>query len=398
MSSLISEKKIINILGAYDRHNYGDLLFPIILKEVLTAALGDRYELHICGISRSDLTRYGALKTKSIGDLYELINKNDKSSILLIAGGDVLTAQWSSILLSLNHKARIFMKGATITNRFLNRNKLAKFILGGKSELPFVINKSDFPGLQKVIYNSVGGTNFQKLENRDDRPLSADYISVRDQKLYIAIKERNKSVELIPDSAIIMSKFYPVNELIKSVHPRVKELSQKQPFVFFQINKQLASNSEAYLARILKTISHQHNLKICLCPIGRANHHEDHIPLKRIHDLLKDESFYIDEPSIWDTMYLIASSKIYIGSSLHGAITAMSYNTPYMGIKVSKLNDYLKTWSFEPLNKVHNFSEISSAFSDILTIEKEKLSSSRDTQIELIEQSFNQIVNVIRSE
>jgi len=43
-------------------------------------------------------------------------------------------------------------------------------------------------------------------------------------------------------------------------------------------------------------------------------------------------------------MGLIANSQCFIGSSLHGCITAMSYCKPYLGVEVSKTLNYIKDW------------------------------------------------------
>ena len=391
----MSKKTTINILGAYDRHNYGDLLFPVILQELLIKELNNKYVINIYSIVESDLSEYGALKTKSLSQLYKSM-END-STILIVAGGDILTAQWSSVLLALKHPAKIFMRGGRVTSNLFDRNKLARFFLGGKSIFPFVIKKSDFPRLKAVLYNSVGGTNFHKFSNLFDNSLFGDYLSVRDENIYNNIKKQSESVKLVPDSAVVMSEYYPITNLIELVSLNVKEFTQEKPFVFFQINKTLSLNKVDKIAEVLKAISSEYNLKICLCPIGRAGSHEDHIPLKKIHSLLNEESFYIDQPTIWDTMFLIASSEIYIGTSLHGAITAMSYNVPYMGIEVTKLNQYLKTWSFEPLNKTYKISDILVKFQEIKDANKNQLSISRNNQINQVQESFDKMLSIVNN-
>ncbi|WP_435134164.1 polysaccharide pyruvyl transferase family protein [Formosa sp. A9] len=385
----------INILGAYDRHNYGDLLFPIILQNFLKDNLdNEKYSINIYAILESDLSSYGALKTKRISDLYESM-KGD-SSVLIVAGGDVLTAQWASVLLALDHPGKVLMKGGRVTSRLFNRNKLAKYLLGGKSDWPFVIKKSDFQNLKALLYNSVGGTNYHKFANLFDGSLFGDYFSVRDEIVCNSIKKQYEAVKLVPDSAIIMSEFYPLDTLKTMISSSVSKFAQEQSYVFFQINRTLARGKETELAQILKSISEKFNLKICLCPIGRANKHEDHVPLQDIHAMLETQSFYIDHPSIWDTMFLIANSRMYIGTSLHGAITAMSYNVPYMGIEVTKLNQYLKTWSVEPLNKTFKINNILNNFNEIINVDKELLKQSRDKQIQLVKESFDNMIRIIK--
>jgi len=55
-------------------------------------------------------------------------------------------------------------------------------------------------------------------------------------------------------------------------------------------------------------------------------------------------------------MALIANASLYIGTSLHGVITAMSYGLPYVGLnkKQVKVQQYLKTWGVEELSSIQD--------------------------------------------
>jgi len=65
-------KKKICIYSACDRFNYGDLLFPMVLTNLLKQSFGDKYDIEIFGTIRSDLSPYGALKTKPIRQVFRL--------------------------------------------------------------------------------------------------------------------------------------------------------------------------------------------------------------------------------------------------------------------------------------------------------------------------------------
>lgn len=54
--------------------------------------------------------------------------------------------------------------------------------------------------------------------------------------------------------------------------------------------------------------------------------------------------FTVVSPNLFDIMWLIKSSKLYIGSSLHGIITSMSFGVPYIGYCKKKLMTYIDTW------------------------------------------------------
>ena len=126
------EKKTIHFLSASDRINYGDLLFPIIFKRVLS-----KYNLDFLnyGIVKSDLKYFGALPTKS----YKQFQKNIKKSggNIVIGGGEVFFGNWTTLYAFINP---LFARLAA--NRFFKKiekkNNLSKrFLSNGIVLVPF---------------------------------------------------------------------------------------------------------------------------------------------------------------------------------------------------------------------------------------------------------------------
>lgn len=79
------------ILGPFDRYNYGDLLFPLILEAYIKKYSTKPFTVEYYGLISSDLSQFGAKKTKSIKDFYSEIKDNDK---VIIAGGESLCTSW----------------------------------------------------------------------------------------------------------------------------------------------------------------------------------------------------------------------------------------------------------------------------------------------------------------
>ena len=104
-------------------------------------------------------------------------------------------------------------------------------------------------------------------------------------------------------------------------------------------------NLDAYVALIEKIID-KYQLGICLCPIGTASGHSDDIALAKIYNLLKrkDNVLLVTFPNIYDIMWLIKHSALYVGTSLHGTITALSFGVPFVAHGPLKLKNYLETW------------------------------------------------------
>lgn len=59
--------KSINIIGAFDRYNYGDLLFPIIIEEYIkkyNCELIKKYKLEYYALVQSDLSKVGGKRLR----------------------------------------------------------------------------------------------------------------------------------------------------------------------------------------------------------------------------------------------------------------------------------------------------------------------------------------------
>jgi hypothetical protein len=111
---------------------------------------------------------------------------------------------------------------------------------------------------------------------------------------------------------------------------------------------------------------------------------------------MKSPFTYFDADNIWDIMYLIANSKCYIGTSLHGAITASSYCVAHVGLKVEKLGAYLATWGVVGNQRSVEFTEIYDQFEVATSISKESWEASKDRQFVEIKKGFDKMVAILK--
>lgn len=384
----------ILIIGAFDRFNYGDLLFPIIIEQQLKTYSND-LDIEFFGVVESDLSSLGGKPTRSIQQFYESCKQGEQRANIIVAGGESIAVTWHSLLVALNKKYKIIRRYQHHFEKIIDLNKFAKNILKGQTELPFVFNGDDFKNVDHVIFNSLGGSEipdsiFKKVKGLKNKLKQVDYFSVRDKVTKRNMDQRDIPTELFPDSAILMAKFYPIEMLKDLVSEDVSAYvgKNKGNYVFFQINRNHAKNQEEQIANQLNSIFRQTNTEICLCPIGKASNHNDDEALLKILPYLENTGRFFEEVTVWDIMYLIANAKCYIGTSLHGAITAMSYAIPYVGVNVTKLNSYLNTWGLEGINKIVKIDSLFDQFKIAINISKKQLEQSRDFQFQEIEKSF----------
>lgn len=354
--NLKSEK--IAVFGPHDRMNYGDFLFPLMLDFAFSKLTQQDVQFNKYSLVSSDFTEIGAFKSKNYRQLKKDIN-HGKVNVLIVAGGESLQAKWDNLYSYINPIYDYFYKKTRIRKNRIFRN-IPKFLLGGTTENPFLIHKKDFKKNIKVIYNAVGnGHNLSS--NQIKRVKDSDLCALREKKSYQFVWDKFNSALLVPDSAIILSDVFPFDKTM----PKLVE----NDYIFFQISNHKHQNQLDKVCKQLTDIANTSNCKIILCPIGTAKGHEDHIALKQI---LKNThhpniTLFKETPTINEIISLITHSKMYIGTSLHGVITSMSYGIPYIALNPQqiKLNSYLETWGIEELDTVSEISNFSVEFNRI---------------------------------
>ncbi|MCQ2028690.1 polysaccharide pyruvyl transferase family protein [Stutzerimonas zhaodongensis] len=335
----MTEQVKVIAYGAYDRHNYGDLLFAIVLKRYLEA--NGRFSVLIAATKTSDLSQYGALPTIPLKQALDETSDQPKT-MLIVAGGECLTAQWESIIGYLAPQSIYYPIKAT---PYLIGHKafiyLSRMLTSIPSDVPLVLGERDLPGY-KVMYNSVGGNQISSKE-----PLIHDaieqnlkdctYVSVRDRETSAELEKIDVEHNLVPDSAILISDIFP-----QRVDPA------ERGHIVFHISDHHAKRRIETIAQQLTELNVNTGLKIALLTIGKAPGHSDDEPLDKLQSLLGDERAYrVDSGHIEDIISCIASSKLYCGTSLHGAITALAYAVPQIALlpqNVIKLSSFLETW------------------------------------------------------
>lgn len=389
----------IALVAACDRNNFGDVLLPIILEEYILKSKRESIEIDYFGLKKSDLRHLGGRKTKAIRTL------DNTYDHVIIAGGEVLTSQYLNMYLNtLSNK--FIIHGFYFMRRISRKytNMICKIILHGKNELPWAF----FPmsRTQKVYYNSVGGigigylNEFQKSEIVDVISKSK-FFSVRDSITYDTLQKwyPNNQVKLIPDTAIIMSEIYTQKELENLISYNVKKLVEtNKKYIIIQINKKYGMDLIDEIAGIIAAIFDKYCIKTILLPIGRAEGHEDIIPLSEINNKVSSEiCSLVEENNIFDVMYLIANSNAYLGTSLHGAITAASYGVPHSAItsEAIKLITYLETWNTTNIKYVTNEEEVLNFVKAIQTSETTNINIINKMKC-IVNEYFDNIINNMR--
>lgn len=356
-------KKHVHFLAASDRLNYGDLLFPIIFNAVVIK-YKLQYALHFYGLVKSNFSYFGGIATQSYKQLHANLDSN--GGTVVVGGGDVFFANWETLYSYINKNFTLILK-YKFFRKINAKFKILDKVLHKKNVLlPFSPANFEF-NTQKpiqVVYNAVGGT-FGNYEKSDfnlkiiERLKSSTFISVRDNRTIASLQTFKINAKLSPDSAVIMSDFFPLEKLKEKISVKTTLAKNNYFYVQFGYNKSPTNFMET--ARKLEQMALKHNVIVVLCPIGLALKHNDDVELKKMEQLSPNFKFIMPH-NIFDIMWLIANAKAYMGTSLHGALTAQSYNIPYFSLskKIKKADSYFKTWCPKNSTGTIDFTQIDS--------------------------------------
>jgi len=340
------DKKIIHFLSASDRINYGDLLFPILFKSVLERHYPQTVFLNYA-VVKSDFSRFGALPTASYLSFQRKVKLLGGN--VVIGGGEVFFTEWRTLYSFISPTYSKLLKNSYF-KRLNAKIDFAKIVLShNKVAIPFCPSKEELENNQlNLFFSSVGGVFFGTKEKPKNSKLintlqKSSLLSVRDQRSFDSMKLFGLSPKLVPDSAIIMSDIFAQDFLYSGTN--LKTLKDKK-YMFLQLGRYKSPNDLKAFVKQLKSVGAQLELEIVLCPIGLAPGHEDDVVLNKIHKL--EASFTLIKPkNIYDIMFAISNASLYVGTSLHGLITAQSFGRPYVGLNknLPKLDSYIKTWT-----------------------------------------------------
>ena len=342
------------LIGAFDRFNFGDLLFPRIVE----------HELRRCGIDAdyrcfslrpADLRARGGVLTRPLSELRG--QALAPGSAAVVAGGEVLSARWLDAWLGLAGPRRGL--AAKITSRLVGAAPIdaaCRRMLRGDRPLPWVIDGSDLGVEVPVLYNAVGGIGIDRLPAplvtaARERLSRASYLSVRDPRTKAALDGWGLpfEVHLAPDCGVLVSQLWPDAKAAAFSPGDARRTIDRfgGRYLVFQVGRYPAWGLGSILAGQLREIHRDSGLSILLLPLGQASGHDDIFPLRAIAGRLRDLPVtLLASPDVADIVHLIANAALFVGSSLHGNLTALAFGVPHVGFgpRVAKLDQVLRAW------------------------------------------------------
>lgn len=295
--------------GTFDVSNYGDLLFPLLARREL-GSLAQQCEL--LPVSPAGGFPVGFAEGETSANLRDALARPEGIAGALIGGGNIIHCSASG--LQAYRDARVGALG--YGNLWLGPS----FLLPPGA--PLLWNAPGVPGGFRKEQHGLVRAALQR----------ADYLSVRDAASRDFLLEvwPQAQVAVVPDSAWTLPRLWPREALAavrEAFHAR-RGGEAADRTVIFHLNKRYVQDRPlANVARLLDELAGTAGLRPVL--VAFAPCHGDDQLAREVGALMATQPIVVDAPqSIQEIAALVAFADLYVGSSMHGLITALAYGVP----------------------------------------------------------------------
>ncbi len=291
--------------GTFDVENYGDLLFPKILEKRLEG-LGEL--VFVSPIGGAPVWR-DCVASVSFD---EFRSSAAEFAGLVIGGGNIVHA--STTTLPSYQQRTVPLTG--YADLWLGPLEFAA--RGGAAAL------WNAPGVAEALPE-----NLASLVR--DRMKHARYLSVRDRSSrdLLASAGIASPIAVVPDTALDVTSVWSPTELESEYHRFLVErnLDAQEDLIVFHAKRRYGQGGVEVMAEGIRGICEHWGATPVLLAIGPC--HGDDAVAREVGECLGSNAVVVERPgSLKRVTALLASSRGYVGSSLHGAIVATAFGRP----------------------------------------------------------------------
>lgn len=329
------------LFGAFDRHTFGDLLFPHLLSTLLPGR-GFAY----CGLVARDLRRFGGHRVRALAG---------GASRFVHVGGELLSGSaW---------QAAVMLRDRRESDALVARHqacpadaaKWAAAQLGTSRTMPYVAGRDMLAPNGKLIFNAVGGVEWAALASAQRAELqaalgAADWLSVRDRVIADALRRDGIATSLCPDPAVMLRRCLGAAVDVRTGRQPVRAVREAFPQGYLACQFSADFSDGASLDAIadgLHAAAAASGLGIVLFRAALARR-----PLALCESACAPAAG--PRPThLRDICALIAVSRGTVASSVHVRIAALAWALPRVSLRTPQRPDkvaaFARTWEHDGL-------------------------------------------------
>ncbi|ODV03131.1 MAG: hypothetical protein ABT20_14755 [Rubrivivax sp. SCN 70-15] len=345
-------RRPVILFGAIDRHNFGDLLFPHVASALLPGQ-----DLVCAGLAGRDLRPHGGHRVLALASL--ALGAGDPPCSLIHVGGEILdcSAWQAAVMLLPPDEARPTV--AYLESRPEARRAWVRDRLGSTALAPYVVSRRTHRALTRVVHAGVGGAGLDRADVDLRAEVladlqAADAVGVRDRCTLGHLAAAGLDARLMPDAAVMVDELFGARIRARADRGEVARARRAFPQGYVAVQFSADFGDDESLTTIAAQLDHvaaRHGLGVLLFRAGAAPWHDDAALLDRVATRMQPGSARrFESLDLWDLCALIASSRAYCGSSLHGRIVAAAFALPHLNLRSpaahgpSKQAAYAATW------------------------------------------------------
>jgi len=344
------------LFGAFDRHNFGDLLLARVAARLAAMEFPGR-PLVWAGVAERNLEPWGGFSTRAIADLTR--HWGDRPADVLYLGGELLSCSLyeAAVMVLAPDEAEAAI--ARYDSDGLARQSWAQAQLHLDQQLAYLVPKALFRHPGRFVHRALGGVDLAALPPAMQaealaRLAESDSLTVRDRVTRDWLADRGIQAALEPDPGERVAGLF--GDVIAR-HGEVgepAEVGQAFPrgYVAVQFSADFGDDAALdSLATGLDAALVGSELGLVLFRAGAAPWHDDAAVYRRLMDRLHTRRVRLfDSLHLWDICALLARARCYCGSSLHGRIVSRAFGVPGVSLMrqatpaPGKVQAYAQTW------------------------------------------------------
>ena len=385
------------LFGAFDRHNFGDLLFP----HVAQALLSD-HETVVAGLVSRNLRRHGGHNVRALADL--AAERAGRPAVLLHAGGEILSCSAWQAAVMLLPPDRLQPTIAYLDDHPQEQAQWVRKLIGTSDLAPYVVPCEASPAVSRVVFAGVGGVGLPQCEPtmRDEvfaKLKAAHAVGVRDALTLAGLQQAGIAARLMPDPVTMVAELFGPHIHQRAAQGEPARMRERFPrgHLAVQFSAEFADDDTlTRLATQLDLAAVQAGCGVALFCAGLAPWHDDPALLHRMAARMHQPAMVFASDDAWDLCALIATSRAYAGSSLHGRIVAMAFGVPRVNVLTAaqsrvatKQAAYAAAWDLATMPRTVAPHELAAAIDRALRVDAASLQRLAADQVRRYREAFD---------